>query len=116
MTQLILVVDIDGDVDVDQAGLERLRTHLDLKKHGRLTDDWDGKFGSRVIQQGSEQFTAINLFRNSDGTWKVQVSDTRDSIPNTDELAMLRAELVQGITAAGYQATVRAKPSYGPRP
>jgi hypothetical protein len=35
---LILVIDIDGNVD--QSGLERLRTHLDLKSHGRLTDDW----------------------------------------------------------------------------
>src|SRR5882762_336227 len=113
MTQLILVIDIDGDVD--QAGLERLRTHLDLKSHGRLTDDWDERFGSRVIRPVSGQRTSISLFRNFDETWVIQVTDTRDANLNTDELEMLRAELVQGITAAGYQATVRAKPSYGDR-
>jgi hypothetical protein len=111
---LILVIDIDGTVD--QPGLERLRTHLNLKSHGRLTDDWDQKFGSRDIQPVSGQATSITLFRNVDATWKVQVSDTREDIPNTDELAMLRTELVQGITAAGFQATVRAKPSYGTKP
>lgn len=111
---LILVIDIDGAVD--QPGLERLRTQLNLKSHGRLTDDWDQKFGSRDIQLVSGQATSITLFRNVDETWKVQVSDAREDIPNIDELAMLRAELVQGITAAGYKASVRPKPSYGPRP
>ena len=43
MTHLVLVIDIEGDVD--QAGLERLRTHLNLTKQGRLSDDWDEEFG-----------------------------------------------------------------------
>jgi hypothetical protein len=114
MTHLVLVIDIDGNVD--QSGLERLRTHLDLKKHGRLTDDWDQKFGSRVIQPVDGERTSISLFRNFDETWKIQVTDTREADPNTDELAMLRAELVEGITAAGFQAIVRAKPTFGSRP
>ena len=108
---LILVIDIDGAVD--QHGLERLRTHLNLKSHGRLTDDWDQKFGSRDVQPVSGQATRITLFRNFDETWKVQVSDTRADMPGADEMATLRAELVEGITAAGFHATVRPKPTFG---
>jgi hypothetical protein len=111
MMHLVLVVDIDGDVD--QSGLERLRSHLGLKKQGRLSDDWDQEFGYRKIVRSTEQYANIGLFRNFDGTWIVQVLDTERLDPTVNELAVLRAELVEGITAAGYQATVRAKPTFG---
>lgn len=110
---LILVIDIDGDVD--QSGLERLRTHLNLKSRGRLTDDWDQKFGTRDAHTANGQAASVTLFRNFDETWKVQVSHTRDDMPVADEIAMLQAELVEGITAAGFQATVRPKPTFGTR-
>ena len=110
---LVLVIDIDGAVD--QPGLERLRTHLNLKARGRLTDDWDQKFGFRDVQRSSGQTTSITLFRNFDETWKVQVSDTRDDMPAADDIATIQAELVEGITAAGFHATVRPKPTFGPR-
>jgi len=108
---LVLVIDINGAVD--QPGLERLRTHLNLKARGRLTDDWDQKFGFRDVQRSSGQTTSITLFRNFDETWKVQVSDTGDDMPSADEIAALQAELVEGVTAAGFQATVRPKPTFG---
>jgi hypothetical protein len=41
------------------------------------------------------------------------VLDTEELDANADELARLRAELVGGITAAGFQASVRAKPAFG---
>ncbi len=44
------------------------------------------------------------------------MSDTDKRDPNDPELTSLRDELVDGIIAAGYQATVRATPSYGTRP
>jgi hypothetical protein len=114
MMHLILVIDIDGDID--QSGLERLRAHLNLEEQGRLSDDWDQEFGYRIIQPEGEQQTDIGLFRNFDGSWKIQVLASRQPDPSSDELALLRAELVNGITAAGYQATVRAKPTFGTRP
>jgi|SRR5882757_3124546 len=113
MMHLVLVIDIDGGID--QSGLERLRTHLNLKKQGRLTDDWDQEFGYRTIEAASGQRTKIGLFRESDGSWLVDASASGSDVSN-DEIALLRAELVQGIAAAGYQATVRAKPTYGPKP
>jgi hypothetical protein len=109
----ILVIDIDGTVD--QSGLERLRTHLNLKGRGRLTDDWDQEFGYRT-EEASAQRTNIVLFRNFDESWKVSVHATGQQEPSNDELALLRNELVEGITAAGFQATVRAKPTSGSRP
>jgi hypothetical protein len=114
MMHLVLVVDIDGDVD--QSGLERLRTHLNLKKQGRLTDDWDEEFGYRIIEDASGQRINIGLFRNFDGSWKISVLATSQPDPSNDELAPLRAELVEGVTAAGFQATVRATPTFGSRP
>lgn len=108
---LVLVVDIHGEVD--QSSLERLRTHLDLKKQGRLSDDFDQEFGYRKIERSTGQYSNIGLFRNFDGSWKVQVLDTEELNPKADELALLRAELVGGIEAAGCQATVRTKPTFG---
>lgn len=110
---LSLVIDIDGAVD--QPGLERLRTHLNLKSHGRLTDEWDQKFGSRDVQTVSGRAIHITLFRNFDETWKVQVSATPDNMPEAGEISILRTELVESIVAAGFQATVRPRPTFGTR-
>jgi hypothetical protein len=111
MMHLVLVIDIHGEVD--QSSLQRLRSHLDLKKQGRLSDDWDQEFGHRKIERSSSQYTSIGLFRNFDGSWKVQVLDTEELDPTGDKLALLRAELVNGIGAAGLQASVRTKPTFG---
>jgi hypothetical protein len=114
MMHLVLKIDIDGDVD--QSGLERLRTELDLKKQGRLTDDWDEIFGKRTIQRSGGESMKVALYRHSeDGSWTVNVSATEPDLRD-DDLTELRAELVGGIAAAGYRATVRAKPTYGPKP
>ena len=109
-----LVIDLDGTVD--QEGLDRLRAHLNLVKDGRLTDDWDQAFGDRKIERSAGHYLMIDLYRNFDETWEVSVSDTDERDPNDPELTSLRDELVDGITAAGYQPTVRAKPTYGTRP
>ena len=61
MTHLVLVVDINGEVD--QSGLERLRSHLDLKKQGRLSDDWDQEFGYRKIERSTASYTTMGLFQ-----------------------------------------------------
>jgi hypothetical protein len=111
---LILVIEIDGDVD--ESGLDRLRTRLNLKGRGRLTDDWDQEFGYRTVEDASGQRTNIVLFRNFDESWKVSVHVTGQQEPSTDELALLRAALVEGIAGAGFRATVRAKPTSGSRP
>jgi hypothetical protein len=111
--QLVLVIDIDGDVD--RSGLERLRAHLNLKKQGRLTDDWDQEFGYRTIEERSGQRIKIVLYREFDGSWLVDVSASGADL-SAEEIGLLRAEFVQGIAAAGYQATVRAKPTYVPKP
>ena len=110
------IFDIDIGGAVEQAGLDRLRAHLNLTKSGRLTDDWDYTFGHRMIKRTTDQYTNIHLFRDDDGSWEVSVSDTDERDPNDPELTSLRDELVDGITAAGYQPTVRAKPTYGTRP
>ena len=111
MLHRILVIDIHGGVD--QSGLERLRAQLDLKKRGRLTDDWDQAFGDRKIERAGGQYTKVSLFRQFDGSWTVPVVDTEELDPNSEEVASLRAELVSSIEAAGYAATVRATPTVG---
>ena len=81
MTHLVLVIDIDGDVD--QAGLERLRTHLNLKKQGRLSDDWDEEFGYRIVEEASGQRINIGLFRISNESWKISVLTTSQPDPGS---------------------------------
>lgn len=110
MMNLILVIDLHERVD--QANLEALRSHLNLTKQGRLSDDWDQAFGYRIIHQPSGERTIVHLYRQSDESWVVSVS-TDGSPPSTSELSQLREELIHGITAAGLGATVRAKPTYG---
>jgi hypothetical protein len=111
MMYLVIKIDIHGDVD--QTGLERLRTHVGLKKQGRLTDDWDETFGKRIIRYPDGRSTKVALYRHStDGSWTVNVSTTEPD-PSDDEVTELRTELVRGITAAGFQAAVRAQPTYG---
>jgi hypothetical protein len=107
----ILVIDICGEVD--QTGLNRLRAHLNLKKFGRLTDDWDQQFGYRKIERPGGQYRKIVLYRDFDGSWEIQAIDTEKPDPSANEIALLQAELVRGIEAAGYQAIVREKPTYG---
>jgi hypothetical protein len=109
----ILVIDIRGEVD--PSGLDRLRTHIHLTKRGRLTDDWDQEFGYRIIDISNGQRINIGLFRESDGSWLVDASASSPNI-DSDALTQLRTELVEGIAAAGYEATVRDKPTYGPAP
>ena len=114
MMHLILKIDVHGDID--QSGLERLRAHLNLKKQGRLTDDWDETFGKRSFETIAGESVKVALYRHSeDGSWTVNVSTTEPDFSDRD-LTELQAELVGGITAAGYQATVRAKPTYGTKP
>jgi hypothetical protein len=110
---LVLVVDIRGEVD--QSGLDRLRTHIKLTKRGRLTDDWDQEFGYRIVDTPSGQRFNVGLFREFDGSWLVDASASSANV-DSNELSLLRTELVEGITAAGYQATVRDKPTFGPAP
>ncbi|MHC9292582.1 hypothetical protein ACRCUN_08930 [Mycobacterium sp. LTG2003] len=109
-TNLVLVIDIHGTVD--QSGLERLRSHLRLKKQGRLSDDYDQEFGYRVIETSVGQRINVGLFRQFDGSWVLDASTSAADI-GPEELSRLRAELVEGIAAAGYEAVVRTKPSFG---
>ena len=57
---------------VDQAVLDQLRTALDLKRAGRLTDAEDDEFGYRTdIVAGSD--VLINLLRLSDERWSLEI-------------------------------------------
>jgi hypothetical protein len=85
MMHLVLIIDIDGDVD--QSGLERLRSHLNLKKQGRSTDDWDQEFGYRIIEAASGQSASIGLWREFDESWNVSVHATGRPDPGSDQLA-----------------------------
>ena len=102
----ILAIDIRGNVD--QSGLDRLRDHLGLQTYGRLTDDWDEQFGYRRIERAAGQYTKIVLYRDFEGAWDVEVMGTDDVHLSAQEIADLRDELVAGITAAGFEASVRA--------
>jgi hypothetical protein len=105
----ILAIDIRGSVD--QSGLDRLRDHLDLHKYGRLTDDWDEQFGYRKIERPDGNYTKIVLYRNFEGAWGLEVMDTETVNLSAEETAQLCSELIEGITAAGYEATVKRGPT-----
>lgn len=111
MMRLKLKIDVRGNVD--QAGLERLRTHLKLNKEGRLTDDWDEAFGKRQVQCPDGVDVRISLYRDADDhNWTVNVSATEPG-PDGVYLEALKTELVEGIVAAGYTGHIRANPTYG---
>ena len=99
MMRPVFVVDIEGEVD--QSGLERLRSSLNLTKQGRLTDDWDQTFGHRIVDSAQGQRIRIGLFREFDGSWFVQIT-ARPTPVSDDEIIALRTELEIAITAAGF--------------
>lgn len=107
----VLTIDILGNID--QAGLDRLRDRLNLHKYGRLTDDWDEQFGYRKIERADGNYTKIVLYRDFEGAWDLEVMDTEEVNLNAQEVALLCSELVDGIAAAGYEATVRNGPTFG---
>lgn len=112
MAELILAIDIEGEVD--QPGLDRLRTQLNLTKEGRFSDDWDQEFGYRIVDTASGQPINIGIFREFDNSWTVNVFSNTFDIAGSD-LTLLRTELTEGIASAGYHAIPRDRPTYGPR-
>lgn len=104
----VLAVDIRGDVD--QSGLNRLRTHLGLQKYGRLSDDWDQQFGYRKIERANGEYTRIALYRDFDGAWDVVVTDSEPTNSYAHDISALRQQLIDAIAAAGFEATARTRP------
>lgn len=111
MLHLALVIDIDGEMN--QSTLQLLRDHLRLRKQGRLTDDWDQHFGTRRIVYSNGQHRNVDLWRQFDNSWTVDVLDTDDLDVGPEALDLLRDELIAGIKAAGFTATVRDQPTFG---
>lgn len=100
MMRSIFKIGIQGSVDQD--GLDRLRTELQLTKQGRLSDSWDEAFGKRFIEPSDGMGVRVSLYRDSDdGAWSVNVSAT-EPYPDQAYARALQAELIEGITSAGY--------------
>ncbi|MEV3901200.1 hypothetical protein AB0K11_02660 [Mycobacterium sp. NPDC050551] len=78
-----------------------------------MTDDWDQEFGHRTSQKRSGGQVKVILLRQFDGSWTLQVLDDEEPEASAVELAQLRSDLVSGVRAAGYEATVRQKPTFG---
>jgi hypothetical protein len=93
----LLNVKVDGEID--QTTLTSLQESLDLKKAGRLTDDWDQAFGYRYPRGGTDRSVSIDLYRDP---WQVSFAyDESTPRPTEEEIAQWKEEIVAGIQAAG---------------
>lgn len=86
----ILTVRLTGTVD--QQVLDRLCTELQLEPEGRLGDDWDDKFGMRWLRPETDGAEWLELYRESDTEWDVQLS-AEPPLPTAAEVAALRAQI-----------------------
>lgn len=86
---------------LDQESLDRLRRVLDLTPRGRLSDDWDYKFGYRVLEGDGAEATDAVLWRADGSPWHIEISYSAGNRPSGAELAKWRKEIIDGIKAAG---------------
>lgn len=86
---------------LDEQSLDRLVDALNLDGGGRLDDDWDYEFGSRVLKGTGIELTEIVLWRADEAPWFVKVSHPENQPPTDEELAGWRKEIIEGIKAAG---------------
>ncbi|RDI43583.1 hypothetical protein [Nocardia mexicana] len=87
--------------NVDQCGLDRLRTALGLRACGRLSDDWDAEFGSRTLADTGVGSTWLTLSRTDEQRWYLRVSYPEDRPPASADVADWRREVTDGIHQAG---------------
>jgi hypothetical protein len=94
---------IDIVEPLDEQSVERLQATLGLDdtSAGRLDDDWDYEFGTRVLKGSGIELTEIVLWRADDDPWYVKISYPETQPPTAEELAIWRKEIIDGIKAAG---------------
>jgi hypothetical protein len=87
---------------VDDSELEILRDRVGLRKHGRLSDDWDAEFGSLVIRPESEGRVRLDLYRDldNDGLWSFSLTFEADP-PSAEEILQWEGKIKEAIAAAG---------------
>lgn len=101
----ILTVRLTGFVD--QEVLDRVCEELQLDAEGRLGDDWDDKFGTRWLRPESEGVSWLDLYRDTDTEWDVEVS-AEPPLPTAAEIAALREQ----IFAAARKVHLTAEQTY----
>lgn len=57
-----------------QETLDRLRAALGLTRRGRLTDAEDERFGYRYLQHDDDNWVDVDLWREDDEHWLLQLS------------------------------------------
>lgn len=86
---------------VDASSLARIREVLNLKPHGRLTDDWDYEFGYRYLRESEGASSPRMALWRADGQpWYIAVSHPVAE-PSAQEVEQWRQEIIDGIKAAG---------------
>lgn len=101
----ILTVRLTGIVD--QGVLDRLCEELQLEPEGRLGDDWDDEFGRRWLRPESEGVESLDLYRDTDTEWDVEVS-AEPPFPTAAEITALREQ----IFAAAKKVNLTAEQTY----
>lgn len=98
----VLWVRLDGYVDDDV--LELLCGELQMEITGRLDDGYDGLFGERSLRPEDEGDCSLELYRESDTEWTVELS-ALPPLPTPAEIAELREQIFEAARKAKMTAT-----------
>ncbi|MET9341778.1 hypothetical protein [Nonomuraea sp. NPDC003804] len=86
--------------------LDTFRELLALDKRGRLSDDWDQEFGSRILQSRESGWIRLDLSRYEDDKWGIRLTYERDPLP-ADEVEELRRQILEAAAAVGVTVTAQ---------
>jgi hypothetical protein len=79
--------------EVGQEALDLLRQRLELRKQGRLSDDWDQDFGYRTLRDEPGTPVQLQLSRQHDDLWQLELNYQGDP-PSPETVERVRTEIL----------------------
>lgn len=101
----VLTIELTGPVDNDILGV--LQRELGLEGGGRLTDDWDEEFGSRLLNEEPDAWLTLYRGWQTPDLWTVDVA-TELPMPGDLDVQRLRNEIL----SAAQEVALHARQTY----
>lgn len=85
-----------------QDSLDRLRERLDMRRRGRLDDDWDSQFGTAVLRPGEGAQMTLELLRKDeyDNDWSLLLS-YQGAPPTLEQVSRIRKDIMLAASDVG---------------
>lgn len=87
--------------------LAGFRERVGLERYGRLSDDWDQKFGQLELRPREQGWVNLTLWRYEGDEWSIDLTYEKDPLP-ADEAEQLRRRVLDAAAAAGMTITAQS--------